>query len=182
MFGRLFRRPPEPGGIPSALYGVIVAQARSPAFYRDFGVPDTVEGRLEMVMLHVGLAVRRLAAAGEAGRALGQEVFDLFCTDMDRSLREMGVGDLAVPKRMKRIGQSFYGRLAAYEAGLADRDPLALASAVRRNLPDGGALAAGRLAAYIKAADASLAAASPGEILAGGFPMPAPETVTEPIP
>lgn len=91
MFGRLFRRSPDSAGIPSALYGAIVARAREPSLFRDFGVPDTIEGRFEMVVLHTVLAIRRLRALGEEGKGIAQEVFDLFCLDMDRSLREMGI-------------------------------------------------------------------------------------------
>src|SRR3954447_23871272 len=87
-----------------ALYGMIVAQARSPRFYRDYGVPDTVNGRFEMIALHTVLLLRRLADGSPDLRQVGQEVFDRFCDDMDASMREMGVGDLAVPKKMRRVG------------------------------------------------------------------------------
>jgi cytochrome b pre-mRNA-processing protein 3 len=151
----LFRRKRRDDTI-SALYGAIVAQARLPAFYRLYGVPDTVEGRLEMIMLHAALLLRRLNATPEQ-RALGQQVFDRFCADMDDNLREMGVGDLGVPKHMRRIGEAFYGRTAAYAAALASDDPGALAAALARNV-DVTAASAGaeRLALYVRRAVAHL--------------------------
>jgi cytochrome b pre-mRNA-processing protein 3 len=100
---------------PYVLYGALVGQARNPAFYRDMGVPDTVEGRFEMVALHVFLALRRLRAGGEPGKDLGQKLFDVLFDDMDQTLREMGVGDLSVGKKIKAMASSFYGRMQAYD-------------------------------------------------------------------
>src|ERR1700752_370334 len=86
-----------------ALYGAIVAQARLPTFYLAYGISDSREGRFDLIVLHQVLLARRLGRDGEAGRAVSQDLFDLFCRDMDANLREMGVGDLAVPKEMKRM-------------------------------------------------------------------------------
>jgi cytochrome b pre-mRNA-processing protein 3 len=148
----LFRRAARSGDTISALYGAIVAQARSPAFYRDYAVADTVDGRFELILVHLALVLRRLARE-EALRRLGQEIFDLFCTDMDRNLREMGISDLKVPKEMERIGAAFYGRKAAYDAALdASLDP-ALLEALGRNVyasPSEPPPAAPRLAAYVR--------------------------------
>jgi cytochrome b pre-mRNA-processing protein 3 len=158
MIFPLFRRNRMSDTI-SALYGIIVAQARTPAFYRDFGVPDTVDGRFELVLLHLFLLLRRFDG-DEAARELGQQVFDLFCRDMDQNLREMGVSDLKVPKEMRRIGEAFYGRARVYEASLASNDGAALRIAIARNVmgndnaDDGGAV---RLAAYIRNATSRLA-------------------------
>src|SRR5215469_3651954 len=121
MIFRLFRRDPRARTI-AALYGAIVAQARRPIFYLAFGVPDTAEGRFEMIALHVALLCRRLGREGEAGRSLSQGVFDMFCRDMDHNLREMGVSDLRVPKTMRKLGEAFYGRLEAYDRALAADD------------------------------------------------------------
>jgi cytochrome b pre-mRNA-processing protein 3 len=175
MIGR-FRRGRLDRGIPAALYGAIVAQARHPRLYRDLGVPDTIGGRFEMVVAHTILAVKRLRDAGDTGKAAGQAVFDLFCQDMDRTLREMGVGDLSVPKRMRKIGEAFYGRAAAYEAGLAARDKTALAAALKRNVlgGEGSEVAAEPLAAYMMAADEGLAATPPGRVLDATFALPDP--------
>jgi cytochrome b pre-mRNA-processing protein 3 len=172
MFGRLFRSRRQGVGNPASLYGAIVAQARSPQLYSGVGVPDTVEGRFEMVVLHLFLVLRRLRGAGEAFEATGQEAFDLFCQDMDRSLREMGVGDLSVPKRMRKIGESFYGRSEAYEAGLAAADPGALRDAISRNVwPDGAPKgSATALAAYARASAERLKTTG-ADAVAGGKPV-----------
>src|ERR1700687_4060447 len=118
----------------ASLYGTIVAQARAAPFYRIYGVPDTVNGRFEMVVLHTVLVLRRLESEPVSGRRLGQALFDRFCRDMDGSLREMGIGDLAVPAKMRKIGEAFYGRQAAYGAALAAPDPEPLIAALKRNL------------------------------------------------
>src|ERR1700739_217780 len=97
-----------------AVYGAIVAQARLPGFYLAYGVPDTVEGRFDMIVLHLVLLFRRLAREAEF-RELAQGIFDRFCNDMDHNLREMGVGDQSVPKEMRRLGEAFYGRAGVYE-------------------------------------------------------------------
>ncbi|HXX25284.1 MAG TPA: ubiquinol-cytochrome C chaperone family protein [Pseudolabrys sp.] len=145
------RRPARPDTI-SALYGMIVAQARMPAFYRDYGVPDTVDGRFELIVLHMVLLLERLNGI-PALRSLGQNVFDRFCQDMDHNLREMGVGDLAVPKQMRGIGQAFYGRAGAYRSALAASDEAFLVKALVRNIyGSGDAGPSGRLAAYVRQA------------------------------
>jgi len=107
----LFRRRARPDTI-SSLYGTIVAQARLPCFYREYEVPDTVNGRFDLLILHVTLVLERLADDPQL-RELGQGLFDHFCTDMDQNLREMGVGDLSVPRHMRRVGEAFYGRAQA---------------------------------------------------------------------
>jgi cytochrome b pre-mRNA-processing protein 3 len=172
MIFQFFRRTREDPSIAS-LYGTIVAQARAKALYQRFGVPDTVNGRLEMILLHVVLLLRRLKE--EPDESLwGQAVFDLFCQDMDDNLREMGVGDLAVPKQMRRIGEAFYGRQAAYVAALASSDPQALVEVLRRNVLDDSE-GAEALAGYVQAAAQALAARDINELRLGnlGFPDPA---------
>src|SRR3954468_10578065 len=158
MILRLFRRTPPVDTI-ACLYGTIVAQARTRAFYQVYGVPDTVNSRLEMIMLHAVLILQRLEREPATVRALGQGIFDRFCRDMDESMREMGVGDLAVPRKMRRIGEAFYGRQAAYRSALAASDQESLVAALERNVyadaPQTGA--ARRLAAYIREAVSRLA-------------------------
>lgn len=163
-----------------ALYGMIVAQARSAAFYRDYGVPDTVDSRLDMVVLHVVLVLRRLKAGQGALPPLGQALFDRFCRDIDDNFREMGVGDLAVPKQMRRVGEVFYGRAQAYERALAAADAAALEAAVARNVYSAGkpALGASRLAAYIRQADLWLGDQPIDAIERARFDFPDPKTVT----
>ena len=92
------------------LYGAIVAQARSVEFYTAYGVPDTVQGRFDLIVLHLVLLLDRLGRGEGSGRDIGQKLFDVFCRDLDGNLREMGVGDLAVPKQMRRFAEAFYGR------------------------------------------------------------------------
>jgi cytochrome b pre-mRNA-processing protein 3 len=133
MIFRRFARNPQSGSI-AALYGAIVAQARSPAFYRSYGVPDTVSGRLEMLMLHVVLVLRHLENGTAKSRQLGQYLFDHFCNDMDATMREMGIGDLAVPRKMRRLGEAFYGRQQAYRTALAASDANELVLALGRNI------------------------------------------------
>src|SRR6476619_3386491 len=113
-----FRKPQNPSrGTIEAIYGMIVTQAREPLFYRDLGVPDTVNGRFDLLLLHLWLVLRRLKSV-EAGTGLSQTLFDRFCDDMDANLREMGVGDLTVPKRMQAFAEAFYGRAAACDLAL----------------------------------------------------------------
>lgn len=180
MIFRLFRRGPQAGTI-AALYGAIVAQARNPAFYLDFAVPDTPEGRFDMIVLHLALVCRRLGRPEgldqASAQALSQDVFDMFCRDMDHNLREMGVGDLSVPKKMQKLGEAFYGRLEVYDRALAAGDDDELAGALARNVLGEGAPAgaARRLAAYVRAAAQCLDAAPIALLGDGepGFPDPA---------
>jgi cytochrome b pre-mRNA-processing protein 3 len=186
MIFQLFRRPRDDPSIAS-LYGTIVAQARKPAFYQSFDVPDTVNGRLEMILLHVVLLLRRLAAtdrSGALGQAilgqatlgqatLGQAIFDLFCQDMDANLREMGVGDLSVPREMRRIGEAFYGRQAAYCAALDSKDPGMLDAALARNVLERSE-GSDKLANYVRAAVRVLAAQDIGELCRGKLEFPDP--------
>src|SRR6201989_2756047 len=128
-----FRKPRTPlRGTIEAIYGMIVTQAREPLFYRDFGVPDTVNGRFDLLLLHLWLILRRVKSV-EGGTALSQGLFDHFCNDMDDNLREMGVGDLTVPKRMQAFGEAFYGRTAAYDTAFAAGE-VDLAIALNRNI------------------------------------------------
>lgn len=159
------------------LYRSIVAQARHPVFYRDWSVADTVDGRFEMLVLHLVLVVDRLREGSKAISPAGQAVFDMFLKDMDRSLREMGVGDLSVGKRMKKIGRSVYGRFEAFRPGLADGDRASLAAAIDRNVfagdphPD----EANRLAGYALTAAGHLASQASSDIEAGRVDWPVPD-------
>jgi cytochrome b pre-mRNA-processing protein 3 len=139
LFGRFFNRDRHGERIASALYGAVVAQARTPALYADLSVPDSVSGRFEMLVLHIVLLSRRLKAAGEPARKAGQDAFDLFCAEMDNSLRELGVSDLKVPRKMREMGEAYFGRSAAYEAPLASGDIDRLAAAFDRIVFEGKA-------------------------------------------
>jgi cytochrome b pre-mRNA-processing protein 3 len=115
------------------LYRALVAQARRTEFYIACGVPDTVDGRFDMIALHASLLLRRLKRDQMKTALLSQAVFDAMFYDMEHNLREMGVGDLVVGKRVKGMVKMFYGRLSAYEEGLAEGNGV-LIEALRRNL------------------------------------------------
>lgn len=156
----------------SALYLALVAQARAPVFYLSFGVPDTLDGRFDMIALHAFLLLRRLKADGSDGKPaeLGQEIFDLMFADMDRNLREMGVGDLGIAPKVKAMVRAFYGRVAAYEAGLDAAEETVLAEALKRNLYRGVAPAEDHvraMAAYVRKQAAFLDGQPTEELLAG---------------
>jgi cytochrome b pre-mRNA-processing protein 3 len=116
------------------LHGKIVAASRRPALYMDFAVPDSYEGRFEMVTLHAGLAMRRLAKISPVGVELAQELADSVFRHFDIALREMGVSDVGVPKRIKRMAEAFYGRNKAYGEGLDAEAPDRLVEALARNV------------------------------------------------
>jgi len=177
----LFRRPPGP--TITALYGAIVAQARNAVFYQSYAVPDTVLGRFDMIVLHLVLVLRRLRDGGEAQRAAAQGVFDTFCRDMDDNLREMGIGDQAVPDHMRRVGEAFYGRAQAYEAALLQPGDEALVAALVRNVYAGGSepeVAAGRLASYVRHMAQHLAEQPPKRLADGVVSFPEPKLAEGP--
>ena len=168
-----------------ALYGMIVAQARSTAFYTEYGIADTLEGRFELIVLHLVLVLRRLGRHRENTRTfggwrgsepLGQLLFDAFCRDLDANLREMGVGDLAVPRRMRGFGEAFYGRQAAYEAALAAADERVLENALARNIFELESVDAGvtRLANYTRAVAAQLEAVDVDALVSSESVLPNP--------
>ena len=172
MIFPLFRRSQRRDTI-SGLYGTIVAQARMPSFYRDWAVPDTLNGRFELIVLHLALLLDRLAK-DPALRHLGQAVFGRFCQDMDHNLREMGVSDLAVPTEMRRMGEAFYGRAQAYRAALAAMDDGTLAEVLARDIYGvaGPVPAAARLAAYMREAVRDLEAQDSTRLAAGSLHFP----------
>lgn len=151
-----------------AVYNAIVAQSRQPRFYAQWQVPDTVTGRFDMISLHLALLFRRLRSEGTTARAFSQDVFDLFLTDMDRSLREMGASDLAVPKKMKKMGNLFYGLLASVDDALATNNVETVADVLVRNVLDDAAVTGARdLAGYLVASSHWLAG-QPAEAIIGG--------------
>jgi len=164
------------------LYTAVVEAARAPAFYRDLGVPDTIEGRYEMIVLHVVLLIRRLRAADsrqDRSRQdrLAQAIVDFMASDLDRSIRELGVGDLSVGKFMKRLGEGLYGRAQAYDTALDANDMAALEEALLRNIYDGyeppeGALTA--IAHHVRAQQDYLAGQPTETIVAGTVNFLAP--------
>jgi cytochrome b pre-mRNA-processing protein 3 len=125
-----FRRSPQPA-YAALIMDTVTRVSRQPGFFGPDRVPDTLEGRMEMVFLHAGLLLMRLK--GEAGR-LSQAFTNRLFTSLEDGLREAGVGDLAVPRRMHKIAGAFYGRLGAYEPALRAGDRAALAAALARNV------------------------------------------------
>lgn len=154
------------------LYGRIVEAARDPRFFAERGVPDNLDGRFETLALHAFLVLRRLKSDRSDGAAgLSRALIETFVADMDRSLREMGVADLGVGRRVKAMAQGLYGRISAYETALEGSGDAALEAALRRNLY--GTLSTPRLedlamvARYVRRQDAALAAQPLSELRAG---------------
>ena len=155
--GQLFRRP-RWRAIAHKLYAAIVLQARRPEFYVRCAVPDTADGRFDAIALHAFLVLRRLKQDHARTAELAQALFDFMFEDMDQNLREMGVGDLGVGRRVKAMAEAFYGRAAAYETASAG-DDAALGEALRRNLYRGAAPSDSDVAAmvaYMRRATAAL--------------------------
>ena len=181
MWG-FFRRGGERRRLIGGLHGAISSAARHPALYTDLRVPDTVEGRFESLSLHVYLVLRRLDRLPPPAADVAQELVDSVFAELDASLRELGVSDVGVGKRMKKLGGSFYGRTSGYDEGLkapAAAGDGALRRALARNILGAGGLptedlAAAPLARYVRAAEASLARADLDALLTAGPPFPDP--------
>jgi cytochrome b pre-mRNA-processing protein 3 len=169
---RLFGfRPRRETRAAAALYRCIVEQGRQPGFFAWLGVPDTLDGRFETLALHAFLVLRRLKSDPRGTIGLSQALLDAFFADMDRSLRELGVADLGVGRRVKSMAQALYGRMQAYEKGLEERGDAGLQAALRRNLygtvpmPRLADLAA--MARYVRRQHEALAAQPLSELRAG---------------
>ena len=150
-----------------SLYTLAVDQARAPSLYADLGAPDTAEGRFEIYSLHVVLLLDRLRGQGDEATDVSQVLFDAYVKDLDTALREMGVGDLSVGKKMRKLGEAFYGRVKSYEAAFAADDrPAALGAVIARTVfadaPHGESAA---LAAYAERSDGQLARQPLDEVL-----------------
>lgn len=161
------------------LYADVVVAARTEIFYRDYGVADSVDGRFEMLVLHAALAVRRLRALPSPGPDMAQDLTDIVFKHFDSMLREAGIGDTSVPKRMKKLAEAFYGRAAAYETAIADDDHGDLADALARNVLADAANRAGsdRLARYAEAAVAQFDALSVMDFVDGQTVFPDPASI-----
>jgi cytochrome b pre-mRNA-processing protein 3 len=154
------------------IYGAAVAQARHPAFYAEAGIPDTLEGRYEVIVLHLFLVLERLRQAGPAGEPLARSLIETFVTDMDDQMREIGVGDLTVPKRVKKAAAGLYARSGQYRTALASATPAALADALAAILPAGKTAMAPALAQYVREAEKTLAAQREVDLAAGRLAFP----------
>lgn len=140
-----------------ALFAAAAQAARDPVFFAEWGVPDTPEGRFEVQSAIVFLVLDRLAAEGDRCRKLGRVVSETMFTELDAALRELGVGDLSVGKRIRKLAEGFYGRAGAYRAGLKDADDARLADAISRNVYDTeGAPHAPAFASYMRDAARAL--------------------------
>lgn len=160
----------------SDLYLAIVAQARQSGFYEVLGVPDTLDGRFEMIVVHAVMVMRGLRSAGSEGKAIAQSLFDEMFADMDRSLRELGVGDLGVGRRVKSMASAFYGRAEAYEKGL-DGPEGVLEDAITRNLygtASPAAQQAADMASYVRREVAALSKLDGTDLLEGRVRFGAP--------
>ena len=143
-------RPDQDAGF--LIYGAIVAQSRQSSFFRELGVEDSFEGRFEMLVLHVYMVLNRLKREGQAGDDAGQALFDTFFADLDTSMRELGVGDLSIGKKVKALASAFYGRVGIYDEAVRGYDRDGLADALVRNVyadDEASAGQAGILAAYV---------------------------------
>jgi cytochrome b pre-mRNA-processing protein 3 len=165
---RLFRSRPAPS-VGRSLYVAAVDQARRPVLYEALGAPDTVEGRFEVYTLHVMLILDRLRGQGPKAAEAAQSLFDTYLGALDDALREMGVGDLSVGKKMRKLGEAFYGRAKSYEtafAALPDNEPLR--ALIRRTVhADQESADSEALAAYVLDQRAALATHPLDSLLAG---------------
>ncbi len=151
------------------LYASLVKKSRQPEFYTDLGVPDTFDCRFDMLIVHVFLVLHRLKRDHHQTSGMAQEIFDIMFADMDQSLRETGVGDMGIGKRIKAMARALYGRITAYEDGL-NGDDTVMANALRRNLfrnmtPDDDNVA--RMASYVRHSVAVLDAQETSVLLSG---------------
>lgn len=153
LFSRFFERRRREQVV-SDLYIGAVEQARRPAYYTAFGVPDTLEGRYDMIILHVWMVLRRLTRLGQ--EPTGRALIELMFADMDRNLREMGVTDLRVGKRVLNMAEAFYGRAGAYDKALGEGEA-ALTAALERNVYQSAEKGAGAPAALARHIQAQLA-------------------------
>lgn len=159
-------------------YATLTAAARHPYLYEVLDVPDTVMGRFEMLSAVLILYFRRTRSSGSSGQEIAQEIVDAFFEDVDHSIRELGVGDVGVPKRMKKFAGMFYGRLEAYASALDFGDREGLAAALRRNIyPEGGDAVPSMdgLASYLFTAEAAMAAVGEEAITVGALKVIEPD-------
>lgn len=176
IFG-LFRKKNANRQIVDRQYALLTAAARRPVFYLDMHVPDTVMGRFEMLSVVMILYFRRTAKSEGGGQEIAQEIVDAFFQDIDHSIRELGIGDQGVPKRMKKLAGMFYGRLESYAAAIEAQDREALAAALSRNIypaNEGEAPDMSALASWMADAEAGLSTVAEDEVLTGSVDIPAP--------
>jgi cytochrome b pre-mRNA-processing protein 3 len=172
MFGRL-RKPSRATVVAGGLLESARAAARSPVLFGEGRIPDTLDGRFESMALHVGLLILRVQTEGEEGAEVAQALFDAFFRDLDSAVRELGAFDLSVAKKIRRMGEAFYGRLAAYRTGLQAEDDAALRDALARNVFAAAGAAEpflDALTSYVRASDRAQRAQAAAALLAGEAP------------
>jgi cytochrome b pre-mRNA-processing protein 3 len=184
IFG-LFRKRNHNQIIVVRQYDVLTSMARQPGFYTDYDVPDTVMGRFELLSVVMILFFRRTRSSETSGQELAQEIVDAFFEDIDYSIRELGIGDNSVPKRMKKLAGMFYGRLESYAAAMDGNDRTALAVALQRNIypkAGEGAPPMTALADWMMTAEAHLAGVTETEIATGSATLPQPSQIDDAVP
>jgi cytochrome b pre-mRNA-processing protein 3 len=179
MFLQRWLRPGQARSAGAQLYAATVAQAREPAIYAELGAPDTPDGRFEVYTLHVLLVLTRLQGEGARAAQVSQALFDAYLSGLDHGLRELAVGDLAVGKTMRKLGEAFYGRgqalsQALVKASTAPPDRSELEALLRRTVLGGDAGDVVRLADYVLHAKAGLDETSTQRLLEGDINWPAP--------
>jgi cytochrome b pre-mRNA-processing protein 3 len=174
MVLRLFRRSANRQTI-DRLSGEIVAAARDPALFAEYGIEDTLEGRFEAVTLHAVLVLRRLNRMDPPASEIAEDLTDAIFRSFEMALRDMGIGDISVPKQMNTIAGAFFGRAAAYDRALRGGAP-ALKAALARNVYN-GRKNPDRLARYVETANEALTAASLEAFTLGPVPFPEPAGV-----
>ncbi|MCF6302274.1 MAG: ubiquinol-cytochrome C chaperone [Devosiaceae bacterium] len=179
MILSLFKKKPGEAAVRS-VYASIVAQSRQKVFYADWDISDTVTGRFDMISLHLCLVFRRLKTSSDEDRKFSQSLFDLFFKDMDHSLRELGAGDMAVPKRIQKMGELFYGLLASISDALDAKEgdvenKKALSQALVRNIYGGEEpQSISAMTLYVERLEKHLNTQKTSTILAGEISMDAP--------
>lgn len=172
MFG-LFSRKKSNAAIVKNQYEILTNAARRELFYTDMNVPDTVMGRFNMLTIHLTIYLRHTRQASEPVKELAQEIVDAFFEDIDHSIREIGIGDASVPKRMKKLAKMFYGRADAYGRALDNNNQEEMEAALARNLfPEQDAPDLSLLAQEIFHMDASLKGADDALLAAGQLQVP----------
>jgi cytochrome b pre-mRNA-processing protein 3 len=170
-----FSRPHEDAAL--LLYRSLVEKARDPAFYAALGVPDTVNGRFDMLVIHAMLVLRRLRGGGNAADRTGKAMLELLFRDMDQSLREMGIGDMGVGKHIKKMAKAMFGRAEAYEAGLDSSDPAIISQVLKENIYRQGApsdAVVAQMADYMRRADVHMQSEDVAGITAGRINLAVP--------
>lgn len=178
---RSFKRRAEFERKAGKIYGAIVTQARQPVFYAQLGIPDTPTGRCEMVVIHLFLVLERLRAEGAPTEPVAQELVDAFVADMDDSLRELGTGDIGVPRRVKRAAAGFYQRSKDYREAIG-AGGRSLELALARHLPAPAEPCIAALAGYVRAVMASLAGQQAAELIEGYLSFPDPSASAKALP